>query len=464
MIRKFWDGFSEAAVSLQCKVTGVMVILTFSVAAMVTGYLLHSSGQLATQNHKQHLLQMASMISQAASASMKSRNRGALQQLADDTTDGSSMLYLIILDSKDRVLASAEHGGHHLLDYLTQTKESTPTVRGQAVMRGGQNGKPLFLDVIYPIRMHTPSRKWTSSASGKKISDYELVGYVRTGIHATGWHLVMANRIDFMVGIGILATVAAIPLGFFMIRHIVSPLDSLADAMLRFSRGKLEVRSSILRQDEIGRLAIAFNRMADQHQHTHERIVRLNEELEKRVALRTQQLRELASRDPLTGLFNRRYFNEMLERRFSEALRYQTDLSCIMIDLDGFKAVNDTFGHHTGDDLLQVTADTISEQLRSSDITARFGGDEFVALLPQTDCEKAHVLGQRIMDQFKQSVRGRFPELTVSMSIGVASINEAQIEDAESLIRTADHAMYAAKGGGKDRIVTAETAWKPMVI
>jgi len=202
--------------------------------------------------------------------------------------------------------------------------------------------------------------------------------------------------------------------------------------------------------------------MADQHQQTHERIVRLNAELEERVAYRTHQLRELASREPLTGLYNRRHFNEMLERRFSEAVRYSTDLSCLMIDLDEFKAANDAFGHQLGDELLVLTAGTIMGQLRTADLAARYGGDEFIILLPQTDAERAHVLAERMVERFSRDVAERFPNVRVSMSIGIASLQSLEPKDAESLIRYADRALYDAKKAGKNGIVTAMPATAPV--
>jgi diguanylate cyclase (GGDEF)-like protein len=228
--------------------------------------------------------------------------------------------------------------------------------------------------------------------------------------------------------------------------------------MINFSMGRLEVRSSIRRRDEIGRLAEAFNQMADQHQQTHLRIVRLNAELEERVAYRTHQLRELASRDPLTGLYNRRHFSDVLERRFAEAVRYRTDLSCIMIDLDDFKSANDAFGHQVGDQVLQLAAGTIVGQLRASDVAARYGGDEFILLLPQTDADRAQVLGARVIERFNDELLARFPKSAVRMSMGIASLHSLTTATAEGLIQAADHALYMAKTAGKNRIVMAAPA------
>jgi diguanylate cyclase (GGDEF)-like protein len=163
-------------------------------------------------------------------------------------------------------------------------------------------------------------------------------------------------------------------------------------------------------------------------------------------------------------LYNRRHFNETLERRFSEAMRYDADLSCIMIDLDGFKAVNDEFGHHIGDELLQLTANTITSELRTADVAARFGGDEFVVLLPHTDGERARVLAERIFERFNQDEAERLPDLCATMSVGIASLKSLETRDSESLIRTADRALYSAKACGKNRIVTADETSKPAAI
>ena len=406
--------------------------------------------------HDTQMVQMAMVLAKAAAATMASGDLDALEVLAEDAANGSPLLYVIFSDVDGHQLVVAEHRNSKVLQRLHRNQTERAPVPGRPVFHQGTTGVPVFLDVTYPVAL----RASTDDSSGSTT----LLGYVRTGMVASAWHETMSSKLDLVVGVGILATVAAIPLGFLLIRRIVSPLDGLADAMLRFSRGDLNVRSPVRRRDEIGRLTIAFNRMADQYQHTHERIVRLNAELERRVAQRTQQLRELASREPLTGLYNRRYFNEMLERRFSEAARYETDLSCIMIDLDGFKAVNDAFGHHLGDELLVLTARTISDQLRSADVAARFGGDEFILLLPQTDAERARVLGERIVEQFTNSAAERFPKVDISMSMGIASLPSLDIRDAESLIRTADHALYDAKAAGKNRVVTALTASKPAPI
>jgi diguanylate cyclase (GGDEF)-like protein len=453
-----WNRLLSIVLSLQCKATGLVVVLTLSVTAAVSGYLIHSSGQFARAEHAAQMVQMAKVLAKAGATVIAAGDLDKLTALAKDSANGAPLLYVIFSDVDGRQLAAA---GHHSADALQrlfrERSEKAPTP-GQPVFLEGTDGVPVFLDVTYPIALRQPNDGSSPTPSAK------LLGYVRTGMVADGWQETMSSKLDLIVGVGILAAVAAIPLGFLLIRRIVAPLDGLVEGMLRFSQGDHNVRSHVRRRDEIGRLAVAFNRMADQYQHTHERMVRLNAELEKRVAQRTQQLRELASREPLTGLYNRRYFNEMLERGFAEAVRYRTELSCVMIDLDGFKTVNDAFGHHVGDELLVLTASTITGELRSADVAARYGGDEFILLLPQTDADRARVLVERIAEKFGRDVAEALPQVCTSMSMGVASVPSADIKSAESLIRAADRAMYEAKGAGKNRIVTAASVSKPASI
>jgi len=440
----------DSVLSLQFKATALVVVLTLAVTGGVAAYLLQTSGQLAREQHDAQMVSAAGLLAKAAGAIVAKGNQEELKALAVESANGHPLLYVIFSDAEGNQLAVAEHRNVHVLQRLSRNESERVPVPGTPVFHAQSDEAPVFLDVTYPITVRGEAESDEAPRPAK------LVGYVRTGMIANHWQQSMASRLDLVIGVGILAMVAAIPFGFLLVRKIVAPLEGLADAMLTFSQGKLEVRSPVVRRDEIGKLAAAFNCMADQHQQTHERIVRLNAELEERVAYRTQQLRELASREPLTGLYNRRHFNEMFERRFAEAQRYGTDLTCIMIDLDEFKAANDAFGHQVGDELLVLTAGTIVGQLRTPDLAARFGGDEFVILLPQTDADRARILAERIVERFAREVGERFSKARVSMSMGVASLQMLEPKDAESLIRFADHALYDAKAAGKNQIVIAQ--------
>lgn len=165
--------------------------------------------------------------------------------------------------------------------------------------------------------------------------------------------------------------------------------------------------------------------------------------------IRNEQLREAALRDPLTGLYNRGYVNEAVGQLLSQARRQDEDLACMMIDVDRFKCVNDSLGHMTGDRLLQLAGQAIAESVRASDIAARFGGDEFIVLLPRTSFPKAFACAKRISTRFKDLVAREVPKAyTVTLSIGVSGINVSSCRTVRSLIASADQSLYACKANG----------------
>ena len=174
-----------------------------------------------------------------------------------------------------------------------------------------------------------------------------------------------------------------------------------------------------------------------------------NEQLE----LAVEQLEHMASTDPLTGLANRRALNEAIDRAFAEATRYGRDLSCIMIDLDRFKHLNDTLGHQTGDEMLRRCAKVLMANSRQSDVAGRFGGDEFVIVMPRTDVHTARLVAKRIYEEFQAAVTSMLGDKLTgelpSMSMGIASRHNSSPANCEQLIAQADHALYSAKNASE---------------
>jgi diguanylate cyclase (GGDEF)-like protein len=189
-----------------------------------------------------------------------------------------------------------------------------------------------------------------------------------------------------------------------------------------------------------------------QLQHTLEQVRIKNQQLEEAVA----KLETMAATDPLTGLANRRAFGRAVERYFAEAVRHDHDLSCIMIDLDGFKQLNDTLGHQMGDHMLQRAARVLEANCRRSDVAGRFGGDEFVVLLPQTDDATAAHVAQRIGGEFTALAAAELAQrggnVILTMSMGLATRRHSRATSPEQLIACADHALYRAKHGGKGEL------------
>ncbi len=169
------------------------------------------------------------------------------------------------------------------------------------------------------------------------------------------------------------------------------------------------------------------------------------------------QLREASERDGLTRLYNHRYLLETLEREFQRSRRYWRPLSLLMIDLDGFKAINDQLGHPTGDQALIRIAEILSRSIRKVDLVARYGGDEFAVLLPETPRRHAIRIAERILKEIRRHpvLEGEkiFP---LSASIGLATFHPGLLS-AGAFLREADQALYCAKREGRNRLGTPDS-------
>lgn len=159
-----------------------------------------------------------------------------------------------------------------------------------------------------------------------------------------------------------------------------------------------------------------------------------------------EKLRFLAYHDPLTGLLNRRVMASVLSREFARSRRYPQFLSLVFLDLDHFKHVNDRYGHDRGDELLVYVAKGLTQLSRATDVVARYAGDEFVIILPETTKESAAQLMRRICAYFSEHPLDiKAMRITVSISFGIASAEDEGVLDPESLLKKADNALYEAK-------------------
>lgn len=164
-------------------------------------------------------------------------------------------------------------------------------------------------------------------------------------------------------------------------------------------------------------------------------------------------LREQAERDGLTGLYNHRFFVEALEREFARSKRYRRPLSLLMMDLDGFKAINDTCGHQQGDRLLKQIATLLIQSVRFVDLAARYGGDEFALILPETDLREALRMGQRLLREIRNNPCLFDDKIfQLSASIGIAGCHPGHAT-AGALLKEADRALYEAKRKGRNQVV-----------
>ncbi|MCP4492250.1 MAG: diguanylate cyclase [Gammaproteobacteria bacterium] len=169
------------------------------------------------------------------------------------------------------------------------------------------------------------------------------------------------------------------------------------------------------------------------------------------------RLKEMATRDALTGIYNRRFFNEQVMQEFNRAKRYNSDLSIMILDIDHFKTLNDEKGHQAGDYYLVQFAALLKQASRSADIVARYGGDEFVMVLPHTSLDKAIVLADRIrLASLKLVPEQEDTAIINTVSVGVAAVSD-RVDSFGELILEADQALYQAKRAGRNQCSTGTT-------
>ena len=197
-------------------------------------------------------------------------------------------------------------------------------------------------------------------------------------------------------------------------------------------------------------------RQAREQQRQGERVLQLaNEDLKDRlreIDLLQEQLREQANHDPLTGLYNRRYLDNTLERELARCKREGLPLALIMIDIDHFKRVNDTYGHQAGDGVLKALGAMLATLARAEDVACRYGGEEFLLLLPKMPLDAARERAEKLRTSFA-AVTVPFGEfrLKTSLSIGIA-VYPGHGKSADALVQCADRAMYRAKHEGRNRV------------
>jgi diguanylate cyclase (GGDEF)-like protein len=193
---------------------------------------------------------------------------------------------------------------------------------------------------------------------------------------------------------------------------------------------------------ELGSLVNARQRQADEER----------DRLEHLIHERTTELRLLATKDPLTGLLNRRHFFQLAEDECARCRRYGRPITVVMLDLDHFKKVNDNHGHAIGDEALRLTAAAMRKELRQQDLICRYGGEEFVVLMPETDAQRGYEVQERIRAGIAQiDLRDGDQVVPLRVSIGVTQWHPP--ESISHAIERADANMYQAKSAGRNRVI-----------
>ncbi|MFZ5862037.1 MAG: diguanylate cyclase [Nitrospirota bacterium] len=174
-----------------------------------------------------------------------------------------------------------------------------------------------------------------------------------------------------------------------------------------------------------------------------------------RLRAQMRAIEQQAILDPLTGLYNQNYLNGAITREMKRCQRYNLSLSCLMIDVDRFKSINDTHGHLVGDEVLRAVGKILQTTLRGYDFAVRYGGDEFLVVLAQNNPSGAAYLAERIREMVQNHPLPQLPPSSITVSIGVASVAGNSTTTPNTLMEAADQALYTAKRQGRNRVATA---------
>jgi diguanylate cyclase (GGDEF)-like protein len=239
------------------------------------------------------------------------------------------------------------------------------------------------------------------------------------------------------VGVILVVAFTSALLVFILNQNIILPIHRLMEGVRKFAGGNFTAQVPVTSQDEIGELSGTFNDMV------------------RKIRTDRQALTALTTIDEKTGLFNFRHFKQAVNEEIKRAERYNRHMSLVMIDIDHFKHYNDTNGHPMGDLLLKELSLILKESIRETDMVARFGGEEFILLLPETPPREALKLAESLRLRIKNHVfpmEEKQPNKDLTVSMGVASYPSRNVVSPDTLLERADKALYKAKKQGRNRV------------
>lgn len=453
---RFNANWNERAIPWHCRLQTrviVGVLLIFVVVFGVTAHFMIEYEQELVEKQRINISkQLGDVLTNTLSAEMMKGNPESkkkdevwtrVEELTDKMRDASGALRIQVLSQEGEVLVGTDYA----LESHQYDKEADPECAACHV-----HGATEFPSIVLNqqgersvMRTITPIEKKRECNECHEDDETNFLGMISIDFDYTP--IQMENeqkRMRFFLLV--LLTGALLFFGIYVMirRQVLTPLDTLMDASRHLARGQYDARLEIRGENEISRLGETFNHVASEIQKAHEIL-----------AVESENNYQSAITDGLTGFRNKVYGEEALNEAVANSQECDEPLGVLMVDLDHFKRINDTHGHLAGDRVLRETARLIRQLLHYSDVPVRYGGEEFMIILANTDHAGLETVGERLRTKIEQNSfviddDGTAIQVTTSVGGTLCRKDDKQIEQ---IIERADNALYQAKGGGRNRLV-----------
>ncbi|MBI3285429.1 MAG: diguanylate cyclase [Burkholderiales bacterium] len=390
---------------------------------------------------------IARQLAPASEYGAFSGNREVLQALTLAVMKEDDARAVLITDRDHKVLALSGSPSPFSAQHARAAEQ------GQIL--AGLHGTLIFGMPIYQGRTDGDAFDLFDQSGAAPAAPPKLLGYVYLELSTTSSRHSKTVFIALSLLIGMIGMACASVLALRMSRDLTRPLSHLLDGVHSMARGKLETRIAANSGGELEALENGFNLMAAKLQHGRDAMLEVNANLERLVAERTaelevrnRELEQLSVTDRLTGLYNRLKLERILELEYARCLRYGSNFSLGMLDIDKFKSVNDSYGHPMGDQVLITIAGIISENTRSMDAVGRWGGEEFLLIFRETSLDAAVATAEKL----RCAIAGHpLPDIgNMSASFGISAYRPG--DSISDMIVRADDALYQAKHHGRNRV------------
>ncbi len=413
-------------------------LVTFLIAGSISSSRQAKKLHAATVDHGLEVLRaLAAPCSvPLATGEIEELDRTLARFAADGDWGRLDMLEVSILDAQGRIVAHTDphRFGRSQDDPFSWAARAATAPTAQPIETEQGRQLRLSMPIVSGLRWGTA----TATLSLERVDQW-----------------VAKSRREALILSAITATLIGLLLYILVSALVLRPMQDLTDAVQRLADGDLDARVvDRARSPEFSLLSGVFNDLAKRISESTRRLEGQVQERTRALEVANAELERLAATDGLTGLANRRARQSQLRNELARAARDGTRLSLLMVDVDHFKAFNDTHGHPEGDAVLVGIAEVLGRRLRSTDLAARYGGEEFAALLPNTARADARRVAAKLVSAVRdQHFRGgqSQPSGRVTISVGVATWSGGD-ESAEAFVARADAALYQAKNAGRDRV------------